>query len=106
MCERKEHAQHNWIKTGLTAFVLLTCLRVWVGPFSMTDKAEAQAFDPAAQRAEIRSEAVKTNRLLQEIHQTLKTQTFKVRVEGTDKQTKTRIVVPRGKEKRRTDRDQ
>ena len=64
--------------------VLLTCLRVWVGPVSMLDEAQAQIPDSALQRKLLLEEARQTNRLLTEIKQLLRKGTLNVRIQGAD----------------------
>lgn len=69
----------------LWAFVLLTCLRIWTGPFALETGAAAQLPNPAAQRATALTEARRTNELLTEIRDLLREGTLHVRLEQADK---------------------
>lgn len=71
----------------LAVFVLLTCARVWLGPVSEAAPAAAQLPDSAAQRNEMIAQARRTNELLEEIADTLRSGTINVRVDGADKKT-------------------
>ncbi|HNQ21731.1 MAG TPA: hypothetical protein PKK06_01405 [Phycisphaerae bacterium] len=66
-------------------FIVLSCLKVWVEPGSLTPMAVAQIPDSGLQRQQLLDEARRTNQLLSDILQTLKTQTLNVRMEGADK---------------------
>ncbi len=72
------------LKVGISLFVLLTCIRVWVGPVAILEPAQAQIPDSGLQRKLILDETRRTNQLLAEIKQLLKTHTFNVRVQGAD----------------------
>ncbi|UCE62262.1 MAG: hypothetical protein JSU63_11220 [Phycisphaerales bacterium] len=69
----------------LAAFVLISCLRVWLGPTQIVPSAEAQIPDSAMQRRLLVEEAKRTNQLLSEIKQILTSRTLNVRVAGADK---------------------
>lgn len=81
-CHRR---QSRAIRFLLTAVVLATCARVWLGPEPVIDSAQAQIPDAGAQRKELVEELRRTNQMLGDITQLLKTHTFKVRVEAPDK---------------------
>lgn len=68
----------------LPVLVLLTCLRVWLGPFPIIETAQAQIPDAGLQRKILVEEVRKTNQLLTEIKQLLTSHTFNVRMEGAD----------------------
>ncbi len=78
----------NWRTGGRTVLAIIigvTCLRVWLGPITITKPASAQIPDSGKQRFQILKEAKQTNQLLREIKQLLQSHTFKVHVTGTDK---------------------
>ena len=79
---------HPWKGRGTRAvigiFVLLTCIRVWVGPTQILNQAQAQIPDSGMQRKLLLDEARRTNQLLGRIEQFLKTHTFNVRIKGAD----------------------
>ncbi len=77
-------AGSRWIHRGLLAFVLLTCLRVWLGPVPMLQTAYGQIPDAGLQRKQILDEARLTNQLLSDIKHTLEAGTLHVRLEGAD----------------------
>ena len=78
------------------AFLLLG-LGVWLGFGVLTSPVQAQmaAFDDTAQRKLLLDEARKTNRLLGEVLQVLRSGVLNVRIQGTDKK-------PAGAESART----
>jgi len=67
-------------------FVILTCLRIWIGPFPILERAEAQIPDAGLQRKQLVDEARRTNELLSDIKRILETQTLQVRLQGADNQ--------------------
>lgn len=71
-------------KTLFAAFVLVSCLRVWVGPTELVPRAQAQIPDAGNQRLESNRLARETNRLLGEILSTLQKRTLNVRLASTD----------------------
>lgn len=73
------------LRAALIVFVLLTCIRVWVGPIDVVPTAKAQIPDAAAQRIEMSRQQQRTNELLEQILDTLRNSTLKVQMEGTDK---------------------
>ncbi len=72
----------------LLTFVLASCLRVWLGPFPVLPRAQAQIPDSGKQRFELIDQAQKTNHLLEQILATLREGTLNVRLAGTDKNAK------------------
>ena len=67
-------------------FVILTCLRIWLGPFPLLERVEAQIPDAGLQRKQLVEAAQRTNELLSDIKRILDTQTLHVRLEGADNQ--------------------
>jgi len=67
----------------------LTCLRVWSGPITFLERAEAQIPDSGLQRKQQLDEIRHTNELLSEIKQILLTRTFNVVVQGADNTSET-----------------
>jgi hypothetical protein len=76
----------RWLRLPLGLLVLVTCLRVWVGPTPVLPEARGQLYNPASQRQQVLEEARRTNRLLEDIRKMLKDHTFNVRVAGADNQ--------------------
>ncbi len=64
--------------------VLTTCLRVWIGPFSILPEAYGQIPDAGMQRKLILEEAVRANQLLADIKTMLAEHTLNVRIQGAD----------------------
>ncbi len=91
MFTRYQPRQGRFWNVALTVVVLLTCLRVWIGPTSLIAPVRAQIPDSGMQRKQLLEEARQTNRLLTEIKQFLTTGTLNVRVEGADNQSRTPI---------------
>ena len=81
-----EPRQNRFVNRVVTLFVALTCLRIWVGPFPLLERAEAQIPDAGLQRKQILDEAKHTNELLSDIKRILESQTLHVRLEGADNQ--------------------
>lgn len=79
-----QYSQPRWIMRIIIMFVFVTCLRVWTGPVSILNEAQAQLSNPTLQRKLILEESRKTNRLLTEIKQILKSETLHVRIQGAD----------------------
>jgi len=75
-----------WIHRAVVGFVLLSCLRVWTGPFPVLESAYGQIPDAGLQRKQLLDEAKRSNELLNEIKQVLTTATLHVRLEGADNQ--------------------
>ena len=79
-----QYRRCGWVRAGLVGFVLLTCVRVWVGPGAVLPVADAQIPNPAAQRNAAVKEARRTNLLLTEIKQILEVGVLNVRMAGAD----------------------
>lgn len=84
MVSAYQHQGSRLLRTFWIGIVALTCLRVWLGPEQTAPAAMAQIPDSGLQRKHIVDELRQVNRTLQEIQQTLKTGTLKVRIEGAD----------------------
>lgn len=76
--------ERSWLRGLIVFAVLATCVRVWVGPISFADEARAQIPNSGLQRRMLLTEAVRTNALLMEIRDLLKTHTLNVRIQGAD----------------------
>jgi hypothetical protein len=75
----------GWVlRTLLVGLIVATCVRVWLGPVTAVPQARAQIPDAGSQRMEMDRELRKANQLLGQILNTLRTQTFKVQMQGTD----------------------
>lgn len=70
---------------ALTVLLAVIALELWVGLPSSASPAMAQIPDTGLQRLQIVEETRKTNQLLQEILNYLKTGTVKVKTESADK---------------------
>ena len=81
-----EPRQNRFVNRLVTLLVALTCLRIWLGPFPLLERAEAQIPDAGLQRKQILDEAKHTNELLSDIKRILESQTLHVRLEGADNQ--------------------
>ena len=79
-----QYSQPRWFMRIIFMLVFVTCLRVWIGPVSILHEAKAQLPDSALQRKHILEETRKTNRLLTEIKQILRSETLHVRIQGAD----------------------
>jgi len=77
---------HRLVSRLVVFFVILTCLRIWFGPFPLLERAEAQIPDAGMQRKQLVEEARRTNELLSDIKRILETQTLHVRLQGADNQ--------------------
>lgn len=78
-------APHRFLRAVLIVVLVLTTARVWLGPVTWTQTAQAQIPNAGEQRLELIQEIQRTNRLLEQVLVTLRTQTFKVEIPGTDK---------------------
>ena len=96
MSERTERLCSRWLRVAVGAILAATCVRVWLGPINFVPQAQAQIPNAGAQRADLVREAERTNQLLTEIVQILKTETLNVQVTGTDKKTEAhpRAIAP------------
>ena len=81
-----EPRQNRFVNRLVTLFVALTCLRIWLGPFPLLERAEAQIPDAGLQRKQLVDEARRSNELLSDIKRILESQTLHVRLEGADNQ--------------------
>lgn len=86
MTLRYQYRQHRFWHVTITVLMVLTCLRVWIGPVSVTEEARAQIPDAGTQRMALVKEAKRTNQLLTEIKQLLEEHTLNVRIQGADNQ--------------------
>lgn len=86
----------RWCLTGIVTLLAVIALElaVLVGP--LEPRAVAQIPDSGLQRKEMLAEQQRTNSLLDSMLQYLRTQTLKVKVVGTDKQSKTEAAMPEG----------
>ena len=84
MSSSSQHQKTPFLRVTLVMFVLLTCVRVWLGPAPMVDTAQAQIPDAGVQRNAMVDEIRRTNQLLTDIKQILTTQTLNVRIQGAD----------------------
>jgi len=64
--------------------VILTCLRVWVGPVCANAQRPTTLPDSALQRKQQLEELRRSNVILEDIRRILNSQTLKVRIEGAD----------------------
>ena len=86
MMAQYQPQKRQWLYGAVGAFVLLTCLRVWVGSTPMLQVAHAQIPDAGTQRKLLLDEARLTNQLLTEIKHLLENRTLNVRIQGADNQ--------------------
>ena len=77
---------HRFVDRLVVFFVILTCFRIWLGPFPLLERAEAQIPDAGLQHKQLIEHAQRTNELLSDIKRILETQTLHVRLEGADNQ--------------------
>jgi hypothetical protein len=91
-----ERPASRLLRPLLLALLLATCARAWLGPVPWVPRAQAQLPDSARQRVELLTETRRTNDLLRELIQVLRTQTIKVALEGSDKPGMTLPGVPGG----------
>jgi hypothetical protein len=83
--QRNDNPALRFILRAFGCFVVLaTCLRVWIGPFSILPEAYGQIPDAGMQRKLILEEAVRTNQLLADIKIMLAERTLNVRIQGAD----------------------
>ena len=86
MRTRYQHHERRFLPAVFVVFVLVTCIRVWVGPVPVVKSANGQMVDPGRQRKELVEQARRTNELLEEIKQILTDHTLNVRLRGADNQ--------------------
>lgn len=89
--------EYRWLRFSLGLLILVTCLRVWVGPTPILQEAQGQIPDSAMQRNQLLEEARRTNRLLEEITKLMQEHTFNVRVQGADNQGPAPAIPRKGK---------
>ncbi len=82
-CQRRKP---NLVRGAIGLFLLLTCIRVWVGSEPILEPVQAQIPDSGMQRKLLLEEVRQTNRLLSNIKQLLETGTLNVRIQGADNQ--------------------
>ena len=90
-----QHQESPGLRAAIAFFVLITCVRVWVGPIQFLDRAHGQLPDPGLQRKAALTEAKRTNQLLAEIKQVLETKVLNVRIVAADKKVG-KLPVPSG----------
>ena len=79
---------HRFMDRPVVFFIILTCFRIWLGPFPLLERAEAQIPDAGLQRKQLIDESRRTNELLSDIKRILETQTLHVSLQGADNQGK------------------
>jgi len=67
----------HWL---VVAFVLASCVKAWLGPVQVVERASAQIPDSGLQRRQQLEATRETNRLLQQVLTTLHQETLTVRV--------------------------
>ncbi len=87
-------SRRRTIRLLVAGVLAATCARVWLGPGEVVPRASAQIPDAGLQRRELVEEVRRTNRLLEQVLHTLRTETIQVRLEGTDN-TEDKVVAPR-----------
>jgi len=75
----------SWGRTVVTIIALVTLIKVWAGPITITQEAMAQIPNSGKQRIQLLEQAKRTNQLLTEIKKILSHDTLKVHWEGADK---------------------
>lgn len=89
----------RWLRRLLVAFVLLTCLRVWLGPVQVLPRARGQIPDSGLQRKQLLDATRGTNQQLSRILSVLESGTLNVRVVSTDKKDAGGPLAPTGKKR-------
>ena len=84
MQQTEQRPMDRWLRLPIGLLILVTCLRVWVGPAPVLPEAKGQLPNPASQRELVLEEARRTNQQLEDIKKLLKDHTFNVRVAGAD----------------------
>lgn len=93
MDSRTQKPHRSWSRIIVILFLAATCWKVWIGDPHLLPIASAQIPDSGMQRKVLIDEIRKTNQLITQLAATMKTHTFKVRIEGTDKQATTKRSV-------------
>jgi hypothetical protein len=83
--EQRELNGGTVLRWLLVAFVLASCVRVWLGSVDVVPQAQAQIPDSGMQRQQLLDATRETNSLLRKIQSTLQDGTLNVRVASTDK---------------------
>ena len=96
MDPRTDKRTLSWPRILVILFLAATCWKVWLGDPQVLSIAAAQIPDSGMQRKVLIDEIRNTNRLISQMAATMKTHTFKVRIEGTDKQATTKRSVRGG----------
>lgn len=81
---QKQYRVQSFWRSVIALVAVLTCLRVWIGPVTLVEPANAQIPDSGLTRKLQLEEARRTNRLLEEIKQILDTGTLNMRIRGAD----------------------
>lgn len=76
----------RWLRVAISLMVLVTGIRVWIGPVAVLERVQAQIPDSGMQRKLILEEARMTTQLLRSIKELLENHTFNVKIEGADNQ--------------------
>ena len=84
MTSKAHRRKRHLLETVCVTFIILTCLRVWVGPVNADAQRPTVLPDPALQRQLQLKELQRSNDILHEIRNILTSQTLKVRIEGAD----------------------
>lgn len=84
MSSSTNHHSCSTSRLILILFLAATAWKVWFGVPEILPVARAQIPDSGTQRKVLIEEVRRTNQLLSQLHQTIKTGTLKVRIEGTD----------------------
>ncbi len=84
MTSQNQRPKRTRLETVCMIFVILTCLRVWMGSNTTISSAQAQIPDSGMQRKLLLEEVKRSTEILQDIRRILSTQTLKVRIEGAD----------------------
>ncbi len=83
--------QHIWPRSGnlfrsiITIILVLTCLKVWLGPADIIQPAVAQIPNSGQQRYDMIDELKRVNKQLSELIAVMKTHTIKVQMAGGDR---------------------
>ncbi len=84
MSYQKRKSNRQFLRVLVGAFLVATCFKVWIGSPNAIPAAEAQIPNAGNQRLQLVNEIRKSNELLAQIALTLKSQTLKVEIQGTD----------------------
>ena len=93
MDPRVNTRHRSWSRIFLILFLVATCWKAWFGDPQVLPIAAAQIPDSGMQRKVLIDEIRKTNQLITQLAATMKTHTFKVRIQGTDKHAGTKRSV-------------